>query len=261
MAQVLAGFNENGAVRQFDEDGDLSGGSKINNAYFFNMSRLLTKDEIKKGSFTLTMGLGEGYPLPAATGTVGITDLNGINSYKVNSPAGEYGILYATGSLIKDGVTERVSGGDYVKAGLLYYQAGVAVLTASLFDDYLDTPVQFNAAGNTVLHELSGAVISNNCNSIRHRINNLSFNNTVELNSTIYFCRVNNTDFNYTSNPTYLSSSKIVVKNNAQDLPVTYVTTVGLYSGDNELLAVAKLSEPLKNDPTTEFNIRVRLDY
>jgi hypothetical protein len=52
-----------------------------------------------------------------------------------------------------------------------------------------------------------------------------------------------------------------VVKTNAQDLPVTYVTTVGLYSADNELLAVAKLSEPLKKDPTTEFTLRVRLDY
>ncbi len=40
-----------------------------------------------------------------------------------------------------------------------------------------------------------------------------------------------------------------------------FITTVGLYSSDNELLAVAKLSEPLKKDPTTEFTLRVRLDY
>ena len=53
----------------------------------------------------------------------------------------------------------------------------------------------------------------------------------------------------------------MVVKNNSQDVPVSYVTTVGMYSADNELLAVAKLSEPLKKDPTTEFTVRVRLDY
>ena len=53
----------------------------------------------------------------------------------------------------------------------------------------------------------------------------------------------------------------MVVKNNAADTPVSYVTTVGLYSPDNELLAVGKLSEPLKKDPTNEFTIRVRLDY
>jgi hypothetical protein len=51
------------------------------------------------------------------------------------------------------------------------------------------------------------------------------------------------------------------VKNNSLDAPVSYFTTVGLYSSDNELLAVSKLSEPLKKDPTNEMIVRVRLDY
>ena len=90
---------------------------------------------------------------------------------------------------------------------------------------------------------------------------NVSFNNTTELNSTVYFCRVNNNEFNYSANPTYLSASKLVVKNNTSDQPVSYITTVGLYSADNELLATAKLSEPLKKTPDDEFTLRVRLDY
>ena len=90
----------------------------------------------------------------------------------------------------------------------------------------------------------------------------MSFNNTTELNSTIFFCRANHDEFNYSSNPTYLSSSQIVVKNNdVLNLPRAYVTTVGLYSPDNELMAVAKLSEPLRKDPTNELTLRVRLDY
>ena len=89
----------------------------------------------------------------------------------------------------------------------------------------------------------------------------MQFNNTTELNSTVYFCRANHNEFNYSSNPTYLSSSQIRVKESATDTPVAYITTVGLYSDDNELLAVAKLSEPLKKDPTNELTLRVRLDY
>ncbi len=42
---------------------------------------------------------------------------------------------------------------------------------------------------------------------------------------------------------------------------MSYITSVGLYSPDNELLAVAKLSEPIKKDPTQELILRVRLDY
>jgi hypothetical protein len=96
---------------------------------------------------------------------------------------------------------------------------------------------------------------------VRNRIKGLSFNNTIELNSTIYFCRINHNEFNYSSNPTYLNNSQIRVKNTTSDNPVSYITTVGLYSSDNELLAVAKLSEPLKKDPNTELTLRVRLDY
>jgi hypothetical protein len=87
------------------------------------------------------------------------------------------------------------------------------------------------------------------------------FNNTIELNSTIYFARINHNEFNYSANPTYVSGSKLVVKNNVNDLPVSYITTVGLYSPDNELLACAKLSEPIRKDPNTELTLRVRLDY
>jgi hypothetical protein len=81
------------------------------------------------------------------------------------------------------------------------------------------------------------------------------------LNSTIHFCRVQSSDFNYSSNPTYITGSKIRVKNTQTDSPVSYFTTVGLYSADNELLAVAKLSEPLKKTPSNEMVLRVRLDY
>ena len=45
------------------------------------------------------------------------------------------------------------------------------------------------------------------------------------------------------------------------DNPQTYITTVGLYNDNNELLAVAKLSKPLVKDFTKEALIRIKLDY
>jgi hypothetical protein len=109
---------------------------------------------------------------------------------------------------------------------------------------------------------LTGSNISSSCDGLRNRIYNVAFDNTTELNSTIYFCRAHHADFNYSSNPTYLSGSKIRVKNDRRNVPPrSYVTSVGLYSADNELLAVAKLSEPLKKTPSNELTLRVRLDY
>ena len=276
MAQVLVGFDENGAVREFDDDGDLSGGTKMREVFFINFARLLSKDEVKKGSFELSLGVsgtfGTPFGGPANKMVLRLTDYSGSSGYKVNSPAGEYGVLYATGSL--NGVGQPLASPDNnqrAKAGLVFYQAGIAVVTASVFgasggggllnNSTVGTPAMNGHTATSINSLIQSTPISGNANSLRHRIENISFNNTTELNSTVYFCRVNNADFNYSANPTYLSSSKMVVKNNSQDVPVSYVTTVGLYSSDNELLAVSKLSEPLKKDPSTEFTIRVRLDY
>ena len=117
------------------------------------------------------------------------------------------------------------------------------------------------SAGATGFQFISGSSISGSCDAIRNRIYNISFNNTTELNSTIYFCRASHNEFNYSSNPTYISDSKIVVKDTSLDQPVSYITTVGLYSANNELLAVGKVSEPIKKTPDNELTLRVRLDY
>ena len=263
MAQVLVGFDENNDIRRFDEDGNLTGGTKIDEAYFINLTRLLTKDEIKKGSFTLELGVDQAHQSASGSAAFGkritLKDTGAINSYKVNSPVGEYGILYAANS--EGTPLDGVSGSTQQPAGLIYYQAGVAVVTGSVFGTLLSQSVNFNSKSEIVQAVLSGSTIQANSDEFRHRIYNLSFNNSVELNSTVYFCRANHNEFNYSANPTYLSASKLVVKNDSADVPVSYATTVGLYSPDNELLAVAKLSEPLKKDPTTEFTVRVRLDY
>ena len=290
MAKVLVGHSSSGDIQEFDEDGDLTGGTKIREAFFINMARLLTKDEIKKGSFTLELGVAPGLSASFHQ-RIKLTDYNAQNDYRVNSPAGDYAVLYAETSY--DGGTSAntlvhgagsSAGTERVKAGLLYYQAGVAVVTASVFDHVSASSAHGGASGGGILGDdiaaaalpvmgpdlgqyllvnqmLTGSEISSSCNALRSRMYNMSFNNTTELNSTIYFCRMNHNEFNYSSNPTYLSGSKIRVKNVAGDTPVAYVTGVGLYSSDNELMAVAKLSEPLKKDPTNELTLRVRLDY
>lgn len=204
-----------------------------------------------------------------------ITDASGSDGFFVNSPAGEYGVLYAQTT---DGATPRIedetvgTSTTHPACGLIFYQAGIAVVSGSVFNDNAMAGILADSAqgtpefepttvGYTGFNYVTASTIDATCNAIRRRIYNVQFNNTTELNSSIYFCRINHNDFNYSSNPTYLDGSKIRVKNSSLDNPVTYLTTVGLYSADNELLAVAKLSEPLKKDPSTEMTLRVRLDY
>jgi len=245
MSQLLVGFDSDNKIRRFDADGDLlSVGAKHNEAIFLNFSRLLVKDEIKKGSFSIVLGTNSSYANPFGSTTT-ISDSHQNGKHKVNSPRGEYGIL-------SDGSTNL---------GLIYYQAGIAVLSSSVFPP----TVEMNTSAESVTSVITGSTIDQAADALRHRIKNISFNNTTELNSVIYFCRANHSEFNYSSNPTYLSGSQIrVMKVKGEsfgNMPVAFITTVGLYSADNELLAVGKLSEPLRKDPANELTLRVRLDY
>ena len=253
MAQLLVGHDVSGNIRQFDQDGDHTTGTKMKEVFFINYARLLNKDEIKKGTFSISFLTG-GTPADRSLGDGGallsIADHNAQNEFRINSPAGEYGILYTSSA-----TPSSISG-----VGHIYYQAGIIVLSASVFThEFGGNPATYFT--NSVDAVLSGSTITASCDGIRNAWNNSQYNNTTELNSTIYFCRANHNDFNYSTNPTYLSGSKIRIKNNTFDTPVSYITTVGLYSADNELLAVAKLSEPIKKQPDTELTLRVRLDY
>ena len=261
MAQVLVGYDKNGNIQRFDADGDLTGGDKLDDVVFLTFSRLLVKDEIQKGTFSLELGVSGTYASPFSDNRITLKDTGASSDYRVNSPAGDYGILYVSNSVGTplDGIT----GSTEQAAGLIYYQAGVAVLTASVFTDgLLSSSVEWNSSAENLTASFTGSLIETNANNLRHRFYNLSFNNSIELNSTIYFCHIGANEFNYSSNPTYLSGSQIVIKNSqSNNPPISYATTIGLYSSDNQLMATAKLSEPIKKTSANSLTFRVRLDY
>lgn len=271
MAQLLVGYDESGSIKPFRNP---ITDQNMKQCIFLPFSRLLVKDEIKKGSFSIslyTTGSSDnaaefaGSSAISAVGDISpvtFSDFSGSDGFYTDSPAGEYGVLF-----------NNVDTGDddnNPANGLLYYQAGVAVLTASIFNSgscgnnhgaNMSGSIASSLGARVTDHMFMSGTIDNFADTVRHRLTNISFNNTTELNSTIYFCRANANEFNYSSNPTYLSESEIRVKTNASDQPISYITTVGLYGADNELLAVAKLSEPLKKTNTNELTLRVRLDY
>tara|TARA_R110001583_G_scaffold38769_12_gene125031 strand:+ start:2104 stop:3228 length:1125 start_codon:yes stop_codon:yes gene_type:complete len=276
MTQILLGYSStvNEFVERFESDLDVTDNTnQMLEVVFVNFSRLLTKDQIKKGSFSMTVATGSWADAITAGSVVTLTDASAsANSGYKSALGGDYGLLYA-----QDGPLATKLG--RAEVGNIFYQAGIAVLTASIFKNDLggkaeadtlnidvngDFSSQFGDLGQTVkgiVQTLSGSSISGACNALRHRVTNIAFNNTTEINSNIFFCRVPWNKFNYSTNPTYVSGAAIVVKNLSSDIPISYVTTIGMYSAAGELMATAKLSEPLRKDPTNELTLRVRLDY
>ena len=82
------------------------------------------------------------------------------------------------------------------------------------------------------------------------------------ITSNYVFIRARNAEFNYSQNPTFIDPTTGGVKyTDFITAPQTFITTVGLYNDNGDLLAVAKLSKPLKKDFTKEALIRVKLDF
>jgi len=83
-----------------------------------------------------------------------------------------------------------------------------------------------------------------------------------DVSSTHYFVRLRNKEFNYSNNPSFYNSANgAIINTTFIQNPVVYVTTIGLYNDANELLAVAKLSQPFQKSFDREALIRVKLDW
>lgn len=247
FSQILLGYtSSNNTVQLFESDLTMDGVGTVSEGMFLAFSRLTVKDQIKKGTFSLTVGTGA-YDTPF-TSTASYTDVGVTETQNFATElGGDYGLLY-------DSVND-------VTGGIVFYQSGIVLLSTAAFGSITDYHSGSAVGEQSMTEWLVTGSIPENCDTFRHRLYNLSFNNTTEINSTVYFCRAPHNKFNYSSNPTYTNNSKVVVKQVETDTPTAYITTVGLYNSAGEMLAVAKLSEPIKKDSTNEVLLRVRLDY
>ena len=255
FAQVLLGYTSStdDNILKFERDLklDQSAGSLMKENFFISFARLLTKDQIKRQTFSITLGTSSWADPFAQSITLSDVSASCATDAGVGQGlGGQYGLLYDTTASITQPAL-----------GLIWYQSGIAIVTASLF---VNNSADFYKSGSntwSVSGTFSSASITGAADALRHRTSNISYNNTTEINSQIYFCNVKHNKFNYSSNPTYTSASKIRVKNVATDTPIAYITTVGLYDSAGDCVAVAKLSEPLRKDSDTNLVLRVRLDY
>jgi hypothetical protein len=122
------------------------------------------------------------------------------------------------------------------------------------------------AAGGISLGTLRpSSSIVNNPTRIINALNlgqSFKLNSQEALSSDFIFVRARNDEFNYSENPSFISGSTgEVIFDSFINNPQTYISTVGLYNDNSELLAVAKLSRPLPKDFTKELLVRVKLDF
>ena len=86
-------------------------------------------------------------------------------------------------------------------------------------------------------------------------------------NKSSYYCRVKPTSCNFSTNPTFVSSSNdplIGTKMRHKSMfgnPNVFITAIGLHRTDGRLVAIAKLSTPIKKNFGSEATVKVNLTY
>jgi len=141
---------------------------------------------------------------------------------------------------------------DTIKFGYLYPDTGIIIL---------------NPAAVRQVFSITPNSSSNNPASLIPYFTEFSLLSEETVTSNYIFCRAQNHEFNFSTQQNFISSTRNitgssgVTNNDFIETPSTYITSVGLYNDNHELLAVAKLSKPLKKDFTTEALIRVKLDF
>jgi len=102
---------------------------------------------------------------------------------------------------------------------------------------------------------------NNNLKKLYNGLTSIRLNSEETVSSQYAFVRVRNSEFNYSTNPSNITGSGDLRHDVMINAPQAYMTSVGLYNDNNDLLAVAKLSRPLLKDFTKEALVRIKLDF
>lgn len=264
MAQQLLG--------DADEEFTITSGSVTNiirEPLFFCFKRLFARDSVKRDTFAIQLFQSASgvFNTPNPQGAKIYTDVGSSNNKELS-----FGGQVST---IVDSANTGIS------VGLLYSDRGIAVIdTQKVFvsgsPGMSGTIAATNSSGTTPFTgSLNQFFVSASMDDLLEHVCStrfsssaqtaITFQNTTNINSTIFFCRFEADEYNYSSNPTYTDDdNRIVVIDTGQEesqRSFTFITSVGLYDAYDNLLAVAKLSRPVLKDIQKAINLKVRLDY
>ena len=160
-------------------------------------------------------------------------------------------------NITDDGDGNLLSGSEVI--GNIIYQHGIVTLTSEIISNlsiygggvFGGGVYGGGGSGNTIVEDF---LVTTDITC--------SFSSSFDIYETQYKATINEFEFNFSQNPSTISGS---TDGTVYDFVTgsyfsPYVTTVGLYDNDQNLLAVGKLSQPLPISKTTDTNIFINID-
>jgi hypothetical protein len=215
-----------------------------------SFQRARQREKIDPGNWELT--LGQVSSAGRTTALTLIDDSGATTNPTVNQGGRVFNVVEGS---ISSGITTAAASEKNGSYGLFYPDLGLILLNATKAETSGGLGVQARSSDtfDNRPKAFFNALVSGSSFQARRE---------EEISSTNFFVRVNNKDFNFSANPTFSTGSdgSLTQASFFKD-PKTFITQVGLYNDENELLAIAKLSKPILKSYSREAIIKVKLDF
>lgn len=216
-------------------------GTEYHDLVFLTVKRNVYKDYLRDRFVTMWVTASSGDPNNVLTAS------DSCSAKIAEAYGGNYGPLYSCSS------------GDVV--GLCFYNAGViAISSGAFYGDYF--------SGSYNMPELiTGSNIDSIVDGARGHIHYLNIHPASRIHTALYRCTLLDKEFNYSSNPTYTDNTGLIrvisgsLAVYGDEQARIYITTIGLYDDQDNLLAVGKLSYPVMKNPQQSMILVCKVDY
>ena len=225
-----------------------------NSIYVINLNRARYREKMDAGNWSLN--------LTGANGTFTFIDDSG---KKFGDTLGKAGRVFkvASGSLNlgteNEATVNTVTSSGDEGFGLFYPDRGIIVLNPSAIQATVG-----NVDGGSLVGNEGVAVEAKNHERLYQAIKaggDFQSRRTENVSTQHFFVRATNREFNYSNNPTYVNASGTFAESSFETDPKSYITTVGLLNDANEMIAVAKTSQPIVKSFDKEVLIKVKLSF
>lgn len=265
--------------------------NNIDEALFINIKRLFARDRVKPQTFAMNFYM-TGVLDAVTTGepdysNVNRTSTSGSSIFTDAGQPTQFGFGGQVGDVALSTNSNNILGNFFYDQGIIVLDAKKiisgtqhvsGVISAVSTTSYRDaasgqTIIGTAGSGNQSAKFIPDFFISGSVDDIvKHfatcrfssgSLTAMTFQNNTNINSTLVFCRATADEFNYSSNPTFTDTDGkiVVIDDPTTDRTFSYITTVGLYDANDNLLAVAKMSRPIEKNDEKDLTFRVRLDF
>jgi hypothetical protein len=235
-----------------------------NGIYVINIGRARYREEMDAGNWQLQL-----------SGTNGLFRFIDDSGKKFGDTFGKAGRVFkvVSGSLELGSQGEAIvensaAPGNGLGYGLFYPDRGIVILNAAAIGSVVGNVTFSTGSGHSETATLAGGegTTFNAFNQARllsaiQGGGDFDARRTENVSTQHFFVRATNREFNYSNNPTYVDVNGNFTEPTFETDPRTFITTIGLYNDSNELVAVAKTSQPVAKSFDKEVLVKVKLSF